>query len=309
MTEQPMNKLPVTVCIPVLNEAKSLPDCMATLQDRFEDVVVIDSGSRDATCEIARKFGANVIQFQWNGKFPKKRNWALANYPFKTSWVFFLDADERITPAFLDELKLLIEDSTRVGYWVSYTNWFMGRPLNHGDVFRKLAIFRRESGEFERLPENGWSHLDIEVHEHPVLSGSTGEIKTRLEHRDYRGLTHYLSKHNEYSSWEANRHQWLQTAGPEAWKALNRRQRFKYKYLTCWWLPWVYFLTSYVLKRGFLDGWAGWYFAHLKMRYFQEIRLKILENRRVQREGGAELRDRETGPAPAKQEILAERPA
>jgi hypothetical protein len=153
----------------------------------------------------------------------------------------------------------------------------MGQPLRHGDVFRKLALFRVGAGEYERFPENWWSHLDMEVHEHPVLRGSVGEITARLEHQDYRGLTNYLAKHNEYSTWEANRFHWLRQAGAGEWTKLNRRQRFKYHNLDKWWLGWVYWFAAYVLKRGFLDGSAGWTFNRLKRRYFEDIRLKIIE--------------------------------
>jgi len=153
----------------------------------------------------------------------------------------------------------------------------MGRPLRHGDTFRKLALFRIGSGEYERFPEDHWSHLDMEVHEHPVLGGSSGEIHSRLQHHDYRGMKHYLAKHNEYSSWEANRYQWLLQAGADEWTKLNARQRFKYRHLSAWWLGPFYFFMCFIVKRGFLDGVNGWTFGRLKMQYFSDIRLKIAE--------------------------------
>ena len=273
------NKLPVTVCLPVLNEEKNLPSCLQALGDLFEEIVVVDSGSRDRTKEIALQAGAKVMSFQWDGSFPKKRNWFLRNHTFKTSWVLFLDADEKATPAFIAELEEAISKQDCVGYWISFNNWFMGQPLYHGDVFRKLALFRHDSGEYERFPEDFWSHLDMEVHEHPVLHGSVGEIAARLEHYDYRGLEHYISKHNQYSTWEANRFLWLQSASTEDWDRLNRRQKLKYRNLDRRWFGYVYFLASYLLKCGFLDGYPGFVFASMKFRYFQDIRLKIGEMR------------------------------
>lgn len=271
--------LPITVCIPVRNEEKNLPSCLEALGGAFAEMVVIDSGSSDRTRAIAEAAGAVVLDFEWNGCFPKKRNWALRQHEFQTPWVLFLDADERVTPSFLEELSVILEKTTHDGFWVSYNNWFMGKPLRHGDTFRKLGLFRIGSGEYERFPEDSWSHLDMEVHEHPVLEGTVGEIKAKLEHYDYRGLKHYLAKHNEYSTWEANRFAWLSEAGSEEWGKLNRRQCFKYRNLDQWWLGWVYWGVSYLLKKGFLDGRAGWVFARLKCRYFDEIRLKIMEIR------------------------------
>jgi len=271
------NLLPVTVCIPVRNEEKNLPSCLEALGDIFEEILVIDSGSTDLTKEIAKNADAKVLDFNWDGKFPKKRNWVLRNHDFATQWVLFIDADERVTPEFVTEMRKALVDTPHVGFWISLTNWFMGNPLNHGDVFHKLAMFRVGAGEYECFPEDSWSHLDMEVHEHPVLEGSVGEIKARLEHHDFRGMKHYLTKHNEYSSWEANRFQWLRNAGAEEWGKLNSRQRFKYRNLGRWWLGWVYWVVAYVVKKGFLDGKSGWTFNHLKRRYFGEIRLKILE--------------------------------
>ena len=270
-------QLPITVCIPVRNEEKNLPSCLYALGEVFAEVLVVDSGSSDRTNEIAEAAGAVVLDFKWDGKFPKKRNWALRNHKFITDWVLFLDADERVTPEVLEEFRQVLPATSHAGFWISFNNWFMGRPLKHGDTFHKLALFRIGAGEYERFPEDHWSHLDMEVHEHPVLDGSTGEIQARLEHHDYRGLKHYIAKHNEYSSWEANRYQWLSKAGEDEWAKLNGRQRFKYWHLAKWWLGPLYFLVSYFAKRGFLDGAAGWTFARLKMRYFDEIRLKILE--------------------------------
>lgn len=268
--------LPVSVCIPARNEEVNLPRCLAALS-QFSEIVVVDSGSTDRTSEIALAAGASVLNFKWDGKFPKKRNWTLRNHQFKNPWVLFLDADECVTPAFVEELVGKLENTLHVGFWICFTNWFMGRPLRHGDVFRKLALFKIGTGEYEQFPENWWSHLDMEVHEHPVLTGPVGEIKAPLEHHDYRGLKHYLAKHNEYSTWEANRYLWLRGAPKAAWEALNSRQQFKYRHLHRWWLGWIYFALSYFVKKGFLDGKTGYVFACMKRQYFSEVRLKIQE--------------------------------
>ena len=87
--------LNITVVIPVRNEEKNLPSCLKALGSDFTEIVVVDSVSSDRTREIASAAGAVVLDFVWDGKFPKKRNWALRNYRFKTPWVLFLDADER----------------------------------------------------------------------------------------------------------------------------------------------------------------------------------------------------------------------
>jgi glycosyltransferase involved in cell wall biosynthesis len=273
--------LPVSICIPVRNEETNLPHCLSALK-AFDEVVVVDSGSSDRTVEVARAAGATVLQFQWNGQFPKKRNWAIRNHTFRHPWILFLDADERVTENFVEELRRILPSTQHAGFWISYTNWFMGRPLHHGDVFHKLALFQIGKGEYERFPEASWSTLDMEVHEHPVLSGTTGEIQSRLDHQDYRGMKSYLQRHNEYSSWEANRFLWFQSAGEAAWNPLNPRQRFKYRFLDRSWFAWFYWLVAVIMKRGFLDGQAGLMLGRLKRHYFQEVRLKIIESRRTE---------------------------
>lgn len=272
--------MPVSVCIPVRNEEKNLPECLASLQQAFDEVVVVDSASTDETVSIAQAAGATVLTFEWNGQFPKKRNWTLNTHSFRHPWVLFLDADERLTPEFIIELRDKLRGTSHVGFWLTYSNWFMGKRLRHGDGMRKLALFRTEAGAYEQFPESWWSHLDMEVHEHPVLNGSVGQIRSCIEHHDYRGLHNYLARHNEYSTWESNRYQWLCGADAAAWEGLNSRQRFKYRHLAKWWLPWMYFCVAYFAKRGFLDGATGWHFNWLKLRYFQEIRLKILETQK-----------------------------
>lgn len=265
---------PVSVCIPVRNEERNLPLCLASVAS-FSEVVVVDSRSSDATATIARQSKARILQFDWNGRFPKKRNWVLRNYHFRNPWILFLDADERATSQFVTELREVLPKTSHDGFWISFNNYFMGARLRHGDTFRKLALFRIGAGEYENFPDELWSNLDMEVHEHPLLRGTVGTIRARLDHYDQKGLTPYIRRHKTYSSWEARRYLWLQNADPEAWAVLTKRQQFKYRHLNRVWLSYLYFVSQYLLKRGFLDGHAGLRFAILKLRYFQDIRRKI----------------------------------
>jgi glycosyltransferase involved in cell wall biosynthesis len=273
-------RLPITVCIPTRNEERNLQQCLQSLADSFEQVFVVDSGSSDATAQVASAFGAEVVSFAWNGRFPKKRNWFLRNHHFKTPWVLFLDADERLTPAVIDELREVLPETTHSGYVLAFNNWFMGRQLKHGDPFAKLALFRVGAGEYERIENTGGDELDMEVHEHPVIQGTVGKLGNRLEHHDYKGLHHYIAKHNAYSTWEAKRFVSLQQGDAGDWERLTKRQQLKYRNLDQWWLAWLYWFASLVARRGVLDGLAGVRFACFKRRYFTDIRLKIFEHRR-----------------------------
>src|SRR5207245_285137 len=99
-----------------------------------------------------------------------------------------------------------LEKGHHTGYWLNYQNYFLGTPLKHGVPQRKLALFRVGSGLYERVNDLRWSNLDMEVHEHPNITGSIGEIASQIEHLDYRGLHEFIERHNEYSTWEANRY-------------------------------------------------------------------------------------------------------
>jgi glycosyltransferase involved in cell wall biosynthesis len=266
--------IPVTVIIPVKNEEKNLSRNLNSVRG-FSDVVVVDSGSTDGTVKLANECGCNVVTFKWDGKFPKKRNWILRNYPISTEWVLFLDADECISDAFKTAVILAIQDESKSGYWLRYNNYFQGKLLKHGIPFKKLALFKWRKGEYEKIEEERWSNLDMEIHEHPIISGEIGEIKEPIIHYDYKGFHNYLSKHNEYSSWEAHRYLKLKEEGNSL--SLTPRQKKKYKHLeNIWWAP-LYFITQYFLRGGFLDGKEGFTFSLLKAIYFFEIRCKIKE--------------------------------
>lgn len=271
--------LPVTVAIPVKNEEANLARCLERL-GRFAEIVVIDSQSSDRTCEIAREYGARIVEFNWNGRFPKKRNWFLMNDPPKQNWVFFLDADEYVNDEFCDALALELRSSIKSAYWVSYDNFFLGRPLRHGVTQRKMALLRTGQAFFEQIDEDGWSQLDMEIHEHPIVEGEVGEIAKRIEHRDDRGLVHFIAKHRDYAMWEAKRYTKMQE-DKAVWGAMTDRQRFKYRFLTKWWFPWFYFAVTYFAKLGFVDGAAGFNYAFYKAWYFQTIRLLIHEQSQV----------------------------
>lgn len=266
-------KIPVTVVIISKNEESNIGKCLSLLSD-FDEVVVVDSESTDKTLEIAKTAGVKTINFKWNGKFPKKRNWCLRNVILRNKWVLFLDADEFVTESFKTELKKKIPKTKYHGYWLTYHNHFMGKKLRHGDMMRKLALFRLGSGEYERIEEDSWSHLDMEVHEHPIIEGQIGMIKAPINHYDYKGLDAYIERHNAYSTWEANRYLALKR---KKFTGLTRRQRMKYALMGSWLLGPLYFFGTYFVKLGFIDGKPGFSLALFKLFYFWQIKCKIDE--------------------------------
>lgn len=287
----------VTIIVPVKNEEKNLPGCLENIGG-FPHVVMVDSGSTDSTRSLFDAYREahrmetrewTVLDFVWNGYFPKKRNWTLRNFTFRTPWAMFLDADERLTPAFLAELGEFLSSPASEACDVVrcfYDNWFMDRMLRHGDTMQKTALLRVGAAEYEKIDEDGWSALDMEIHEHIVPRRADAEhvISARLEHHDRRSLESYYAKHEEYAKWEANRARTLvaKYGSIDNAPGLTDRQRLKYRNLSRRWFAPAYFFASYVLNRGFLDGRAGFIFARAKMRYFANIREKLREAERME---------------------------
>ncbi len=134
--------LPVSVIVPVRNEARNLPSCLESLR-QVGEVYVVDSQSTDATVEIARSFGAHVVQFHYQGGWPKKRQWAMDSLPLAHDWIFLVDADETVTPELAQEIRSAIQNPQCNGYYIALRMHFLGRELRHcGASFQKLSLFR-----------------------------------------------------------------------------------------------------------------------------------------------------------------------
>ena len=198
--------LPVSVIIPVRNEARNLSRCLESLRGAGE-IYVIDSGSTDETADIARAFGAKVVQFDYPGGWPKKRQWAMDTLPLAYDWILLLDADEVLTPDSVEEIRQAVQDPGYDGYYFTFRTYFLGRVLRHGEAsfHTSSRLLRRGKGRFEcRFREQDASMCDMEVHEHVVVEGRTAKLQNPLVHHNVNSLSRYILKHDEYSNWEAH---------------------------------------------------------------------------------------------------------
>jgi len=276
------DKLPVSVIIPVRNEAKNLPRCLQALSNVGE-VYVIDSQSSDDTVEIARSYGAKVVQFHYQGGWPKKRQWAMDTLPLGYDWILLLDADEVLTPELADEILLAIQNPAIDGYSILLRIWFLGRVLRHGDVgLWKTSLFRRGKGRYEcRLKDQDASMADMEVHEHIVVEGATASLRNSLIHRNVESLSRYIQKHNEYSNWESR--VLLQLGDDKELPAslfgtqAQRRRWLKRKLFAVPGSPALLFLYRYILRLGFLDGVPGLIYCGFQALQMFHTKAKIYE--------------------------------
>ena len=284
-----MEKIPVSILIPIRNEAGNLPRCLASVAWAGE-IIVVDSQSTDGSQKIADDLGARVVQFAFSGIWPKKKNWALENLPFKHAWVFILDADEVLPPSAAEEFRRIVTapEPALAGYWINRRFRFMGRWLRHAYYPNwNLRLFQHRLGRYEKLTDTDTQSGDNEVHEHVVVQGATGHLACEMDHYAFPSVEVFVEKHNRYSNWEArvalDRH--LSGSGGTLQKgsvSLRRALKQLSHRLPCRGL--LRFLFVYVWQRGFLDGREGFYFARLHGFYEFLSTAKTYEMKKAARE-------------------------
>jgi len=265
----------ISVLILTKNEEQDLPECLDSVS-WSDDVHVYDSISDDGTTAIARRAGAHVIQRQFDN-WAAHQNWGLANIRFRHPWVFYIDADERVTP----ELRKALFDAVsapgdKVAFRVQRRDFFMGTWLRHVQASPfYLRLFRPEKMRYERL-----------VNPVSIPDGPVGQVPGYLDHFPFsKGVSHWLGRHNAYSSFEAQ--QILQNRSrDEAFSVVKaftardfnvRRYHQKELFYRLPLRPLIKFCVLYFAKRGFLDGRAGLTYVILQSIYEYMIVLKTRE--------------------------------
>jgi len=281
------SKLPVSVLIPAKNEQANLPACLESVA-RADEVFVVDSQSSDRSIEISESYGANVVQFHFNGRWPKKKNWALDNLPFRNDWVLIVDCDERITPELWEEIATAIQNPEYEGYYLNRKVFFLGKWIQHGGRYPdwNLRLFKHKNGRYENLgTEEIRNTGDNEVHEHVVLPGSVGYLKNDMLHIDFRDVFHWLERHNRYSNWEARVYLNILTGKDESGTiganlfgdAVQRKRFLKKVWVRLPFKPFIRFILIYLIQLGFLDGKPGYIYARLMSQYEYQIGIKLYE--------------------------------
>ncbi len=222
---------PLSVIVITRNEEKNVVACLESV-GWAEDIIVIDSHSADRTRELARQCGAKVFERAWEGYAAAKEfGVAQASHP----WVFWLDADERVSPELAEELRtLLVSEPREAGYEVARKAYFIGKWIRHcgwypGYVMR---LFRKDRVRFH----------DRRVHEYATVDGPVGRLHADLIHHTDRTLYHYLKKFNRYTSLAAED----RDGGSRRFHIADLLLR-----------PPLTFLRMYLLRGGMLDGRHG----------------------------------------------------
>lgn len=280
---------PISILIPTKNERGNIRACIESASFA-DEIVVVDSGSTDGTQEIAVSLGAQVVEFNWNGRYPKKKNWALAHVPWRHEWVFILDADERITSELAGSLRKAIENPGSDGCYINRRFWFLDGWLRHCGYFPSwnLRFFRHALGRYEEFSSiSGSLSGDNEVHEHVILKGNARRLEGMMDHYAFPTIDVWVEKHNRYSNWEAR----LLVSGDGLTAAaksaidpgLLRKRKLKRFSAHLPLRPALRFLYHYVVRAGFLDGYRGYVFCRL-MGFYEFLSVaKANELRRAQK--------------------------
>ena len=265
--------IPVTVMVMTLNEAARIRDCLGALQ-AFNEIIVVDSGSRDGTVNIAAENGARIVHFDWNGKYPKKRQWALDNIKTANDWVFFVDADEIVLPDLVREMAALFESVPLcAGYFIKGRYVRGGRIMRFGLANEKLALLDKTRMMFPVVDDLDCPGMgEIEGHYQPVLrvgkeNEKTGRLRHCLLHVAYDDEKAWRERHERYAEWEvcvSVLQAWPEDPNP--W-----RQWLKEIFRSLPFRPQAAFIHSYILKAGFLDGVNGYKMARDRYSYYATI--------------------------------------
>jgi glycosyltransferase involved in cell wall biosynthesis len=267
-----MNKIDMTVIILTKNEEKNLSDCLESLKDSFERVIIVDSYSEDETYSISQKYNCEFVQHAF-ANYGEQFQWALEHLEIKTKWVFRLDADERLTEKSLDEIKFLAnkhyEDNIN-GIVFPLEVKFMGKRLRYGGTypFKKLCIFKKDFAYMEKR------EMDEQI---IITEGEIVEMKNVSLHEDFKSLTYWIDKHNWYATRAAKDFLNRAKKGDE-YADLDRSAKIRryVKYNIYYKLPSIirtssYFFYRYFIRLGFLDGYIGFLYNFLQAYWYRVL--------------------------------------
>lgn len=278
-----MNLIPACVLIIAKDEALAIERCVSSVA-AFEQVVVVDSCSSDGTPALAARAGAEVLDFRWDGRYPKKKQWALDNVHWRHDWVLLLDGDEYATPSLLQEVreKVTAPNPQFAAYDIALDYHFLGRKLRFGHRVYKRVLLNRHAVRFPELDDlevpNPFE-MELHVQPLPVSAGAPiGRLQSLLQHDDREPLAHYFDRHNRYSDWEAL----LRTNAPAGRLSTTARTRGGRIWQRVPAKPLMFFLYSYVARQGFRDGRAGFDYALSLSFYYWQISVKVAERQRSQ---------------------------
>ena len=249
-----VERIKLSACIITLNEADRIEACLDSLAF-CDEIVVVDSGSTDATRDLAAAKGARVLVREFIG-YRSQKQFAITSAQY--DWVLCLDADERVTAALSTSIQTARDGGfvAAAGYSFARATEYFGEFLRHGNAYpdRVMRLFDRRRG--------GWRG-DREIHEHASVDGAVATLGGDLEHYAYRSLSDQLARLDRYARLMAE-HQHARGRHAHLWNIVLN--------------PFWRFVRGYFLRLGFLEGWRGLVYAYVEANYVRQkfVRLWLL---------------------------------
>ena len=267
------NKLPITAIVLTYNEERNLKDCLDSINDFVDDIIIVDSISNDKTEEISKNYTSKFYQNKFINQ-AKQFIWATNNCNIKNEWILRIDADERWTKEGFEELKTIIENDKADGVYVKMKIFFMGRFIKHGAFYPNyfLRVYKKSKGTME----DRWMDEHIKV-DGVVVHSNIDVIESNYDRQENISL--WTNKHNGYSTREAvefliakhNTHK-IDTVA-NFWGNKTERKRWLkenlYFKVPLFLRPLMYFVYRYIFKLGFLDGKEGFIFHTLHAFWYR----------------------------------------
>jgi len=253
-----MPKSLLSVVLATYNEEKNIKDCLKSVRQLTDEIIVVDGQSKDKTRQIAKIMGAKVYKVPNVPIFHKNKQ--IAVNKAKSKWILQLDADERLTPALKQEISTIIKHkkSKYAGYYLPRKNWFLTRFLTKGGQYPDYVIrlFLNHKGSFPAKS----------VHEQITIQGKVGYLKNDLIHLSDTSFSRYLVRFNRYTSLDA-----------QSLKNNNNKPSLLmgWKYLVVKPIHW--FFSTYFRHKGFVDGLPGFIFSLMSSLRFPVIFIKFWE--------------------------------
>jgi glycosyltransferase involved in cell wall biosynthesis len=253
----------VSVVLATFNEEKNLSECLDSVRDLADEIIIVDGGSIDKTVEVAKKFGAKVKVTDNPQIFHINKQKAIDMAT--KDWVFQLDADERVTPELADEIesRIMNNESRFSGFWIPRKNWFLGRFLLKGGQYPDYTL---------RLYKRGKAWLPQKtVHEQAVVDGEVGYIDNALLHYPYKSFYDYIIKWDRYTD----------LIESELKRELQNKSfmvKFLNMVLYVFVKPAIWFLNTYIRHKGFYDLWPGFVFSLFSSLRFPMSYMKFMRN-------------------------------
>lgn len=245
----------ISVVLATFNEEKNLKECLESIRQLADEIIVVDGGSTDKTVEIAKKYDARVIVTDNPPIFHINKQKAIE--ASTGDWILQLDADERVTPELAREIKEIINQGNdeTMGYWIPRKNWFLGKFLMKGGQYPDYTL---------RLYRRGRVHLPCKsVHEQARVDGETGYLKKDLIHIADPDFRRYLKRWHRYTDLQA--------------LEIKEKTKNPINFLMIkpiWW-----FLLTYIRHKGFMDSWQGFLFSFFSSLRFPVAYLKYLKRK------------------------------